>query len=384
MTTRVGVLLNSIAGFGGTLAMHGTDRLAADRFADAVAAGRASRRLVRALETWRSRGGAARLVPAPGLLGADTLRSAGFDAHVEADRDAGIAAGGTVIGPTTRLDTLAAARRLVADGIDALLFSGGDGTATDIAEAIGLAVPVIGVPSGVKMHSQVFSRSPEAAGRLLAELTAGRAWDETADVLDAAADGSTGVIAALRAARAGEPLQGAKGGASASSDEGERRAIAAELLRASGPATTWIIGPGTTAAALADALGVAGTLRGVDVRHPSGRVEPDVDEERLLAVVTAAADPRLVLGVVGGQGFLLGRGNHELSPRVLAALGPDRVSIVATSSKVATLVPPVLYIDADDGLGGEPAGSRHPLLGYRRVRTGARQTTVLNVVDAAA
>jgi hypothetical protein len=69
---------------------------------------------------------------------------------------------------------------------------------------------------------------------------------------------------------------------------------------------------------------------------------------------------------------------------VLSALGPDRVSIVATSSKVATLVPPVLYIDADDGLGGEPAGSRHPLLGYRRVRTGARQTTVLNVVDAAA
>lgn len=376
MTMRVGVLLNPIAGFGGTLAMHGTDLLAADRFADAVAAGRSSRRLVRALETWQARGGAARLVSAPGLLGADALRSAGFDARVDADEGA--------TGPTTRHDTLAAARRLIADGIDALLFSGGDGTATDIAEAIGLAVPVIGVPSGVKMHSQVFSRSPEAAGRLLAELTAGRAWDETADVLDAAADGSPGVIAALRAARAGEPLQGAKGGSSAPSDAGERRAIAAELLRASGPATTWIIGPGTTAAALADALGVAGTLRGVDVRHPSGAVELDVDEERLLAVVTAAAEPRLVLGVVGGQGFLLGRGNHELSPRVLSALGPDRVSIVATSSKVATLVPPVLYIDADDGLGGEPAGSRHPLLGYRRVRTGARQTTVLNVVDAAA
>ena len=113
----------------------------------------------------------------------------------------------------------------------------------------------------------------------------------------------------------------------------------------SAPGATWIVGPGATAGAVAWELGFAPTLRGADVWHPTGEVELDVTEERLFEVAQAAS-ARLVLGVVGGQGFLLGRGNQQLSPRVIDSLGADRVDIVATNEKVAGLFPAELFVDA--------------------------------------
>lgn len=354
MTVRVGVLVNPIAGFGGMLALHGTDQLPADRFEEAAQANRAGRRMTQALDAFLRAGVEAELVQAPGLLGAE---------H-------------PAIGArTTRDDTIAAARDLLAGGVDVLLFAGGDGTATDIAEAIGTRMPVIGIPSGVKMHSEVFSRSPVAAGRLLADFVRGHAPSELADVLDVGADGVSGVVGTLLAPRSSEVLQGAKSSAPAGSSAAAGRAIARDLVAGAPDGVTWVIGPGTTAGAVAEELGLAPTLRGVDVRHPSGEVERDVTEDRLHVVVGEAGHPRLVLGVVGGQGFLLGRGNQQLSARVIEAIGVENIDIVATPEKVGALQPPVLLVDVD-----EPTA----LVGYRRVRTGFRTSIVLKVVDAAA
>jgi predicted polyphosphate/ATP-dependent NAD kinase len=366
------VLLNPIAGFGGMLALHGTDALDPARYDEAVSAGHAARRLVRALERFTAVGGEASIVAAPGVLGADALAEASV-AH-------SALAGLEPASLTTRADTIAAARRLAGESVDAILFAGGDGTATDLAEALGETVPVVGVPSGVKMHSEVFSRSPEAAGRLLADFAAGRASVCTAEVLDVGAEGETGAVGALRVPRSREALQGAKTVSRSQAAEIVGHAIAHNLVRAADQATTWIVGPGTTTGAVGEALGFTPTLRGVDVRHPDGTVELDVTEERLHQIVSVAPEPLLALGVVGGQGFLLGRGNQELSARVIAAIGADRIRILATEDKVGALFPPVLLIDSD------PAGdgAQHPLLGYRRVHTGPRQSTVLKVVDAAA
>lgn len=362
----VGVLVNPVAGFGGALAMHGTDALPAGRFDEAVRAGHAAGRLIQALARFRDAGVAAEFVAPPGILGGDHLAVAGVE-HRTLDA--------AFPSPTTRVDSIDAARRMVAEGIDVLVFAGGDGTATDLAEAIGTAVPVIGVPSGVKMHSEVFARSPAGAGRLLSDVAAGNARSEIAEVLDLGGDGLTGVVGTLLAARSREALQGAKTTARPGSSVAAARDIARELVAAAADDVTWIVGPGATAGAVADVLGFDPTLRGVDVRHPSGEVELDVAEGRLHQIAGAARNPRLVLGVVGGQGFLLGRGNLQLSPRVLDLVGPDRVEIVATSEKVGGLFPAVLFVDAD-----EPVG----LLGYRRVRIGSRQSTVMKVVDAAA
>ena len=369
---RIGVLVNPIAGFGGTLALHGSDALPPDGFDEAARAGHAARRLIRAVARFATVGGRAELVAAPGLLGADALAEAGI-AH-------SVLPGPHLESRTTRSDTIAAARHLVAARVDGIVFAGGDGTATDLAEAVGEGVPCIGVPSGVKMHSEVFARSPEAAGRLLAEFTAGRAPASPAEVLDVGAGGATGVVGVLLVPHSHEPLQGAKTATRSKAQEGVRAAIARTLVRSADPATTWVIGPGTTAGAVAEALGSTATLRGVDVRHPDGSIELDVTEERLYAIVSVAPQPLLALGVVGGQGFLLGRGNQELSARVVAAIGAERIHILATEEKVGALFPPVLLVDSDPV--GE--GAQHPLLGYRRVRTGPRQSTVLKVVDAAA
>ncbi|MDN3496690.1 NAD(+)/NADH kinase [Planococcus sp. APC 4015] len=372
MAVRVGVLVNPIAGFGGARALHGTDALPPELFDDAVLAAHAARRLVRALSGIGSAAGEVELIAAPGVLGADALAHAGIRHAV---LDMPLAAG-----RTTGSDTADAARRFQDAAVELLVFAGGDGTATDLSEAIGDGLPVIGVPSGVKMHSEVFSRSPEAAGRLLAAVTAGGATFERAEVLDVGASDRPGVVGVLRVPRSREALQGAKTSAPRPASEAAGRAIARSLVPSADPRTTWIIGPGATAGAVADELGFVGTLRGVDVRHPDGTVETDVTEDRLNDVTGAAEHPLLVLGVVGGQGFLLGRGNQQLSVRVIAAIGAERIHILATEEKVGALFPPVLLIDADRDHGGGP----HPLLGYRRVRTGCHQSTVLRVVDAAA
>ncbi len=362
----VGVLVNPIAGFGGMLAMHGTDRLPDSRFDEAVREGRAEGRLLRALQRFAADGAAAELVAAPGLLGAHQLGRAGI--HHRA------LAAPVATGPTSRQDTMDASRRLVEDGVDVLLFAGGDGTATDIAEAVGTSVVVVGVPSGVKMHSEVFARSPESAGRLLADFVSGDTATEEAEVLDVGDDAS-GIVGMLLVPRSRDVLQGAKTSGPAVTSAVAAHAVASELVAEAPDDVTWILGPGSTAAAVADELGFAATLRGVDVRHPGGEIELDVAEPRLHEIAKAARQPRLVLGVVGGQGFLLGRGNQQLSARVIGRIGAERIEIVASAEKVGALSPPVLYVDAD-GPGD--------LVGYRRVRTGAKRSTVLRVVDAAA
>lgn len=377
-TLNVGVLLNPIAGFGGRLALHGTDRLPSDRFDEAVSTGRSERRLRRALDVHRSIGPPVELIAAPGLLGEKQLAAVGIAHHT-------LSVPGLEVGSvTTRDDTRAAARVFAETSIDCLVFAGGDGTATDLALALGTGIPVIGVPSGVKMHSEIFTRSPESAGRLLSEFLRSGGPTELVEVLDVGPDDRTGVVAELRAPRIGEPLQGAKSVPSPRGGAVERRAIARELLREAGKGTTWIIGPGSTTGSLAECAGFEATLRGIDVLHPSGEVEHDVDEVRLYGIVCSAEQPRLALGVVGGQGFLLGRGNHEISIRVLEQIGADRVSIIATEEKIGGLFPPVLFIDVDDEhLPQSSSGGKHPLEGYRRVRTGPRQSTVMRVVNAA-
>jgi predicted polyphosphate/ATP-dependent NAD kinase len=360
----VGVLLNPIAGFGGPLAMHGTDRLPASRFDEAIAEGLAERRLLHALTRFQDAAVAAELMAAPGLLGAVQLAAAGIP-HRVLTLD--------VPPQTTRHDTKTAARRMVAEGIDVLLFVGGDGTATDIADAVGTAVPVVGVPAGVKMHSEVFAQSPESAGRLLADFVSGNTSSGLAEVLDIGDDDESGVVGVLLAPRSREALQGAKASRRSIDSDAAARGVARELVAEAGGDVTWVLGPGRTVGAVAEELGFVATLRGVDVRHPSGKVELDLAEDRLNEIAAAAPHPRLVLGVVGGQGFLLGRGNQQLSARVLERIGAERVDIVGSDEKVAALLPPDLYVDAE----GTPG-----LLGYRRVRTGTRRSTVMRVVDA--
>src|SRR5260221_993081 len=179
MPRKIGLIVNPVAGMGGSVGLRGTDGDAALARARAlgaapVAPGRALRALRRLVEA----GAAIDLIGCAGAMGGDAAAEAGLALTPVAGRPAPV---------TTAADTRAAALALGGGGAALILFAGGDGTARDILDAVGDAVPILGIPGGVKMHSAVFAVSPEAAGQLAAQIAAdrdGRIGYREAEVMD--------------------------------------------------------------------------------------------------------------------------------------------------------------------------------------------------------
>jgi predicted polyphosphate/ATP-dependent NAD kinase len=363
----LGLIVNPVAGIGGRYALKGSDDAAAiarviDAGAEPVAPARARRALT----------AIARLAPGVEVL----APTGGMGAELASEEGLPV----TTLRykpepPTTAADTRAAAAELAERGVDLLLFAGGDGTARDVVGVVGTSLPVLGVPSGVKMRSGVFGTSPEqagdAAGRYLArpELF-GLLEREVLDAADASVDSD--VFATARVPSVPDRLQRGKVSA-AFSDEAALTALCEEIARELEPGRIYLFGPGTTTGRIMQALGLTGTPLGVDAVRDGGLLAFDLDEEGILHLLGDDAEATLVLGVIGGQGFLLGRGNQQLSQRVLRRIGEDNVVVVADAGKVATLDPPVLYVDVGDG-------EHDPTLeGYRQVRVAPGRSIVLRV-----
>ena len=83
----------------------------------------------------------------------------------------------------------------------------------------------------------------------------------------------------------------------------------------------WLIGPGTTTGAVLALLGLEKTLLGVDVVRAGACLLADADERALLELLESE-DAGIVVTPVGGQGFLFGRGNQQLSAAVLEKVDP--------------------------------------------------------------
>ena len=300
------------------------------------------------------------MLAAGGAMGADLAGTAITEAVAE----------------STAADTRAAAIALADAGVDLLLFAGGDGTAVDVLAAVGDRLPVIGIPAGVKMHSAVFGVTPRSAGELAAAFVAGRVrGDAPGEVMDVEeSDLRAGLISPrlhgfLRVPIAPGLVQGGKA-RSAPAEAAAQAAVAAhaaELL----DGVTALIGPGTTTQAVMAALGLPKSLLGVDVVQGGRLLAADADEEALLGL--AGPDAIVIVTPVGGQGFVLGRGNQQISPAVLWAIGVDRLLIVATEAKLAALGGRPLLVDT-----GDPELDA-ALAGYRRVVTGYRHATVYRV-----
>lgn len=371
MPGPVGLIVNPIAGMGGSVGLHGTDGAAI--LAEARARGalpRAAERTRRALARLAETSPGTPLLAAPGPLGAEAARGLALDLAVLP---------GSVT-ETTAADSIAAARRLVAAGAALILFAGGDGTARDLAGVAGLATPLLGIPCGVKMQSGVFATSPEAAGRLAADLVgpaAARIGFRRVEIMDIDEEARRAgrLVARLfgyaRAPYARSLLQGAKA-APPLSDEAALEAACVEAARELAPGVTWLIGPGTTAERVLAALGACGTLLGVDAWRDGRLVGRDLAEREALAL---AGDGPLgiVVGVTGGQGFVFGRGNQQLGPEAIRRASPDRLIVLAGEAKLRALPEPRLLVDT-----GDPALDA-ALAGWTRVRTGPRRATMMRL-----
>jgi predicted polyphosphate/ATP-dependent NAD kinase len=355
----LGFVVNPLAGAGGPLALKGSDGLTA-----AAATGWATARAARAIAGLAGR--PVTLFTAAGAMGEDVARAAGLNATV-VYRPAG---------ESTGADTTAAVRACIAAGARLIVFVGGDGTARDVLAAAPpgepLAVPVLGVPAGVKMHSAVFAPSPASAADSVAAVIGGLPGAVmAAEVMDRNAAGQLQLFGMLPVLAA--PRRQAAKAAGPDADAALVAAIAgaAARLRA---APLCLIGPGLTMLALKRALGAEGTLLGVDVFAHGRCVLADATEAQLLGLCREAP-PLLVLGVVGGQGFLLGRGNRQLGPRVLEQVQWPPL-VLASAAKLAALPGGRLLVDSGDELLDKQ------LAGHVAVRTGPRQTMMMRI-DAA-
>ncbi|BDZ54700.1 hypothetical protein GCM10025870_17730 [Agromyces marinus] len=138
------------------------------------------------------------------------------------------------------------------------------------------------------------------------------------------------------------------------------------------PGIRYLLGPGGTMAELARELGVPKTPLGVDVVL-DGRVVAAAASERDLLEQVAQGPSQAVVSIIGGQGFLLGRGNQQLSARVIDALGDEPVMVVAPEQKLIDLGGRPLLVDT-----GDPVVDTR-LAGFARVVTGPGTTSIYPV-----
>lgn len=366
---RIGLIINPIAGMGGRVGLKGTDGLA-DQARALGARPLAGEKTLRALGGLAARGRTAGLclVAPPGKMGGDAARAAGLPLEI-LDMDTGE--------KTQARDTVAAAREMVGQQVDLILFAGGDGTARDVCEVVGESLPVIGIPAGVKLHSPVFAVSPEAAGGLARAFAENRGLPlvlkEVMD-LDEAAYRSGQVAPKLfghMKVPRGERIQGRKSG-SALSEAGAQSLICMDYGDRMDDEGVYLIGPGTTTRGVMTGLDLPHSLLGVDVVSRGQLLAADASERQILDLIRGKK-AHIFITPIGGQGHLFGRGNHQLSPEVIRAVGKDNICIGATLEKIGSLRGRPFRVDT-----GDP-GTDRMLAGYVRVITGFRQEMVYPV-----
>ncbi len=367
----LGLIVNPIAGMGGRVGLKGTD--GPDILERARTLGAVPRAQERTQETLAVLAGVKerfRLLTCPGVMGEEAARSVGLTfslVSLSGNRES-----------TSDLDTIEAARALLAAKVDLLLFAGGDGTARDIFTAIGEGVVTLGIPAGVKIHSAVFSVNPGIGGEVAADFLQDRVREiRSCEVMDIDEQEyregrlSARLFGYLRVPYARQRLQAQKM-RSPGHESHDQEAAAAEILRSMDLGILYIIGPGTTTRAVLEGMDLKGTLLGVDVVRDRTLVAQDVNESQLLSL-TEPGRTRLIITPIGGQGYILGRGNQQISPRVLAHLERSDLSIIATPHKIHSLHSAPLRVDT-----GDPDLDAR-LSGYHRVVTGFGKSVVYKV-----
>jgi predicted polyphosphate/ATP-dependent NAD kinase len=367
----LGLVVNPFAGMGGSVALKGTD--GAEILAEARRRGArplSGERATRALTRLAASTTPFRLLTGSGDMGEDAGRAAGLE-PVVVHR--------SVPGASGAADTRAVAAAMARAPVDLLLFAGGDGTARDILSAVGDRVPVLGVPAGVKMHSAVFGATPENAGSLAALFLAGGSATRLREAevmdLDEAAIREDRLSARLYG-YASSPyerllVQNAKSGSVAGEDaalEAACRRVAARMR----PGCLYIVGPGTTTRRVMAALSLPSTLLGVDAVLDGAVVGSDLDEQALLGLMEGR-EARIVVGVLGGQGSLFGRGNQQISAEVIRRVGRDGIIVVTTVAKLVALETGSLRVDTGD------VEVDTMLAGYLRLHTGPDRSVYFKV-----
>jgi predicted polyphosphate/ATP-dependent NAD kinase len=344
----VGFVVNPIAGMGGRIGLKGTD----GRAAEAVARGAVpvsptrGREMLRALHPLKA---ASEIlwITCKGPMGSDLLDAEGYPPSSYEI---------ATVPPanTTADDTKRACREFEKRGAELILFCGGDGTCRDVIDAVDARVPILGIPAGVKMHSGVFGIHPATVATILDAWLQGYLRVGDAEVLDVDEEayrrGEWVVRMYGTAKTLLEPalVQAGKMLFAEVSDEAMKDEIASHVkeLMEEEPGTLFLLGPGSTVEHIAKRLGVEKTVLGVDAVLGGKLVGRDLDEAGIQKLLDRYPKAKLIVSPIGAQGFILGRGNLQLSPAVIRRVGVPNVTVVATPAKLNAT--PMLRVDTGD------------------------------------
>ncbi len=266
-------------------------------------------------------------------------------------------------------DTKAACKALLEKDIDLLLFCGGDGTARDVASAAG-QVPILGIPSGVKMHSGVFAISPEAAAELALGYARGELKTRETEIVDVdeelyrSGELQTKLYCTARTPYQPVLVQERKRIYSSGSEEEFKDQIALFATEFMRDGSSYILGAGTTTSRIAELLGVEKTLLGVDVIQNGKLILKDASEKDLLGLLDRGEKVKIIVSPIGAQGFILGRGSQQISSTVLRRVGTENLIVVATPHKLAELSN-LLADTGDLEMDKALSGRRQVVTGYR-------------------
>ncbi|NLV89133.1 MAG: ATP-NAD kinase family protein [Tissierellia bacterium] len=344
---KLGFIVNPIAGMGGRVGLKGTDGPEVLEKARSLGAVPESpNKAKKALEVLLPIKDKIEIYTYPGPMGEEEAKALGFNPIVLGERKEMFEAA----------DTEKAAKEMADLGVDLILFAGGDGTARNIYSAIGTSVPVIGIPAGVKIHSGVYANHPKAAGEVALQFLQGEEMEIVeAEVMDIDEEAfRDGIVTArlygyMKIPLEPELIQTTKSGGGHGSEEEALAGIAERIIEEmeDNPDTFFIIGSGTSTRPIMEALDLPNTLLGIDIVKDKKLIASDVNEKEILDIIDGHK-AIIVVTVIGGQGYIFGRGNQQISGEVIKKVGKENIRIIATKNKLLSLEGRPLLVDTGD------------------------------------
>lgn len=355
----VGLIVNPIAGMGGRVGLKGTDgKKILEKAIDLGATKEAPNKAILALEKLLHIKDSLLFLTPSKDMGESQCSVLGLNYEVVYKSKE----------ITDSYDTIMAARIMKERGVDLIIFVGGDGTARDIYNAVGTQVIVIGIPAGVKIHSPVYGNTPETAGELAyIYLNEGLPIKEE-EIVDLDEDAfrnnlvRTSLYGYLRIPYKREFLQNKKA-PTPLTEEATQKAIALDIIDNMESSVYYIIGPGTTTRAIMNELELPNSLLGVDIIKDKQVLKLDCNEREILNIIENKR-VKLIITPTGGQGYLLGRGNQQISSRILKCVEKENIIIISPNSKIIALQGNPLLVYTGD------LDTDRYLTGYYRVKIG--------------
>lgn len=245
-------------------------------------------------------------------------------------------------------DTVIAVREAIRLGAEIIIFAGGDGTARDVVKGLGenKNIPILGIPTGVKMHSGVFAETPEAAAKILDDIVRGDFQLVEAEILDVDEDeyrrgnyvaklyGYALTIKSKYIVPSKEEIK---------SNPEELEEIAAYIIENMIDGVYYIMGPGSTVKYIERKLGIETNFLSTDILLNKKLIKNNVNYMDLLKI---QGDLKIIITPIGSQGFLFGRGNQEIGPEVIRKAGKSNIIVVSTKEKIRSIE--CLRIDTGD------------------------------------